>query len=107
MSPVVQINEIVSGPLISFPQLPPVNIQIGPEAVSDIPLGSSFGDAHLGSSNGDQVLGSSGLTLPSIPTIPGPGSWGSLTPFRPDGRRIHSPPVSLSPPAAPRRDLRE
>ena len=106
MSLIVQINEIVSGPiknlflqisgsgpLISFPQLPPVNIQIGPEVVGDIPLGSSCGDADLGSSfgdanlgstvgsaptfgssNGDRVLGSSGLTLPVIPNIPGLGS---------------------------------
>lgn len=96
MSFILQIQEIVdgpikdlylqvagSGPLISFPPLPPVNIQIG-----DIPLGSSFGDANLGSSfgdanlgstagsaptfgssNGDQVLGSSGLSLPSIPAL--------------------------------------
>jgi hypothetical protein len=81
--------ELTSGPLVSLPSLPPVDIQVGPETTGDIVLGSSFGDIPVGStagdvilgstggdvaptfgsSNGDQNLGSSGLSLPSIPGL--------------------------------------
>ncbi|MGO1418333.1 MAG: hypothetical protein ACTHZ0_00805 [Candidatus Corynebacterium faecigallinarum] len=90
--------EITTGPLFRFPALPPVNINIGPDTVGDLNLGSSFGDQFLGSSfgdanlgssiapdlgssfgssNGDQIIGSTGLELPSLPNLPIPGLPGS------------------------------
>ncbi|HIW92190.1 MAG TPA: hypothetical protein H9870_11075 [Candidatus Corynebacterium avicola] len=96
MSLIVQIQEIVSGPikdlylelttgpLFTFQTPPPVHIQLVPDTVGDLNLGSSIGDQNLGSSiapnlgssftNGDQNLGSSNLSLPSLPNLPIPGS---------------------------------
>lgn len=90
MSLILEIQEIVSGPIKDLfleitgplfqlppaPQLPPADVQVGPETVGDVNFGSSFGDQNfgssfgdfapeLGSSNGDQNI--SGLSLPSIP----------------------------------------
>ena len=90
MSLILEIQEIVSGPIKDLfleitgplfqlppaPQLPPVDVQVGPETGGDVNFGSSFGDQNfgssfgdfapeLGSSNGDQNI--SGLSLPSIP----------------------------------------
>ena len=94
MSLIVEITEIVggpikdlyvaltTGPLFHFPALPPINVQVGPDTVGDLNLGSSFegigssfdgigssfgssaGDfaPNLGSSNGDQNI--SGFEIP-------------------------------------------
>ena len=101
MSLIVEITEIVggpikdlylaltTGPLFQFPALPPINVQVGPETVGDLNLGSSFEDfgssfdgmgssfgdfgssfgssvvdfaPNLGSSNGDQNI--SGFEIP-------------------------------------------
>ncbi|MDN5581007.1 MAG: hypothetical protein ACTH2Y_08525 [Corynebacterium sp.] len=95
MSFIVQIQEIVSGPIrdlyVEFTAgLPVINIPPLGSSFGDISvdlgssgLGSTFGDANLGStdfgssdfgssfgsSNGDQNLGSSGLQLPNLPTL--------------------------------------
>lgn len=90
MSFIVQIQEIVSGPIrdlyVEFTAgLPVINIPPLGSSFGDISvdlgssgLGSTFGNANLGStdfgssfgsSNGDQNLGSSGLQLPNLPTL--------------------------------------
>lgn len=78
MSLILQIQEIVSGPIKDLfleitgpfftvpaaPALPPVDLQVGPDTVGDVDFGSSFGDQAFGSSFGDQNLGSTAGDIP-------------------------------------------